>query len=31
MPLEQANEALARLRSGRLTGTAVLVIDAPSV
>ena len=31
MPLDQANEALARLRSGRLTGTAVLVIDAPSV
>ena len=26
MPLEQANEALARLREGRLTGAAVLVM-----
>ena len=31
MPLKQANEALDRLRSGRLTGSAVLVINAPSV
>lgn len=27
-PLEQANEALARLREGRLTGAAVLVMNA---
>jgi D-arabinose 1-dehydrogenase-like Zn-dependent alcohol dehydrogenase len=26
-PLEQANEALARLRSGRINGAAVLVMD----
>jgi propanol-preferring alcohol dehydrogenase len=26
-PLEDANEALERLRSGRLQGTAVLVVD----
>jgi propanol-preferring alcohol dehydrogenase len=26
-PLESANEALERLRSGRLQGTAVLVVD----
>ena len=31
MPLEEANEALARLRSGGLTATAVLVIDPSSV
>lgn len=28
LPLEQANEALARLREGRLTGAAVLVMNA---
>jgi len=27
LPLEQANEALARLRDGRLTGAAVLVME----
>jgi propanol-preferring alcohol dehydrogenase len=27
-PLEKANEALADLRAGRLTGAAVLVVDA---
>jgi propanol-preferring alcohol dehydrogenase len=26
-PLEQANEALRRLREGRITGAAVLVMD----
>jgi alcohol dehydrogenase, propanol-preferring len=26
-PLEEANEALARLRSGRINGAAVLVMD----
>jgi D-arabinose 1-dehydrogenase-like Zn-dependent alcohol dehydrogenase len=26
-PLEDANEALNRLRSGRITGAAVLVVD----
>ena len=30
MPLDQANEALARLREGRLTGAAVLIPGAPS-
>ncbi len=29
MPLEQANEALARLREGRLRGAAVLTMDGP--
>jgi D-arabinose 1-dehydrogenase-like Zn-dependent alcohol dehydrogenase len=27
-PLQEANEALADLRAGRLTGAAVLVVDA---
>jgi propanol-preferring alcohol dehydrogenase len=30
-PLEQANEALADLRNGRLTGAAVLVVDSSAV
>ncbi len=29
LPLEDANEALARLREGRLRGAAVLIMDAP--